>query len=134
MTNIIIDTTCRRRCLAGAVPQALHSPQPREPHKRAGTGTIPVAQMRKLRHGVVPSSIALGPMALAAGVPVILAILTEGVGVSGCRAVGGLLPALLSLASRAQSCEKLAPHKARPAGQQNTTLPTTKIHFCTGPC
>lgn len=69
-------------------------PQPREPHKRAGTGTIPVAQMRKLRHGVVPSSIALGPTARAAGVPVTLAILAEGVGVSGCGGPSVCPPAI----------------------------------------
>lgn len=131
MTNIITDSTCGRRqrvpgrrCSTDLTPP----PPPGTPHnsQRAGTGTIPVVQIRKLRQGEAPSYTALGPMASAAGhqrhQPSSQRML-------GCQAVGGHMPAHLPLTSWAQSSEKQAPGTARTTGRQRNTLSTTTIHF-----
>lgn len=89
------------------------------------TTPIPTVQMGRLRHGGPPLHRSQ-PCVIGSWYTCDISCLHRGCQVLGR---GGPSACLLPLASWAQSCEKQAPHKARPTGQQSSTLPTMTIHF-----
>ena len=103
MTTTTTDTVCGKRqsVPGGYHPQPGHHPQEVYNSQGAGTGTIPTAQMRKLRHGGAPGHTTLG-LPVGSWCTHDIGHLHRGYQVLGH---GGRLPAFLPPATWAQSPE-----------------------------